>query len=178
MKKRTVKHTIAKLIVIAMLATSVFPSTAYAEEVREQVTDTSESVYGELADKAPLIEQAILDAITAKGGDVTDEALLAEVREEILEKIRSGEITLEEPANESSEEPLNELSEGNAEESEKQTEEDNKEQAEVLLNTVLLVSDSVPEDTLGAISFENISGVIILTYEDNEKAKISLDTFV
>ena len=178
MKKYSFKQLLATALVLGVLATSIFPSCAYAEEVGEQIAETSESVYGDLVDKAPLIEQAILDAITARGGDVTDEALLTEVREEILEKIRSGEITLEEPTDESSEESLNELSEGNTEECAEKTEEDNKEQAEVLLNTVLLVSDSVPEDTLGAISVENLTGVIRLTYEDNEKAKIALDTFV
>ena len=191
MRKYSFKQLVATALVLGVLVTSIFPSSAYAEEVGEQITETSETVYGDLSEYAPQIEQYIKEAIEAQGGDISDETLYEEVKADIIAKIESGEISLdkaEEETEETDAESEDGKKESETEESQGETSDINEDVAEEAeeqpedaveapSKVLLLIADTVPHDTFGAVAVEQLSGMVRLTYESEDLSQKALEQF-
>lgn len=111
MKKQKVKRFWATLLAIGVVITTVFPGTAYADEIGTQISEPVK-----VEEQSDLVED---------GEEQTD----SEVK----------------PAGDS--------------------------------NILLLSSETVPEDTLGAVAVEQLAGAVRLTYESAEMSKNAFDVF-
>ncbi len=131
MKRFSLKTTIASLLTLAVIMTSLFPGGAYAGEVSEQVDETAEAA------KEALDEKTATDNADTKTED------------------KSGESVISEP------------------ETNKPVEESVKTPT-----SLLLLSDTIPEDVFGATSQEMMAGVVKLTYDSKEVADQAYHVYV
>ena len=162
MKKFNAKRFIAHILTIGVIATSVFPGTAYAAEVGEQVADASEQ-------------------LTENLGDITSD-IDAEQTEESQDDIsKDNEDSGKTESN--TEEESNVEWDEDKDITEQETETDDnaqpepEEQSKGDSNVLLLSADAVPGDNFGAVAVEQLIGVVRLTYAAAEASRVAYDSF-
>ena len=157
LKKFNAKRVIAHILTIGVIATSVFPGTAYAAEVGEQVADTSEQLTENLGELASDIGAEQVDGI-----EQTEESQ-NDISKNNEDSGKTGSNTEEK---------------SNVEQNQEERESDTVEPVEEpSIATAILIS-AMPEDLLGAISCEDRSGSFRLVYPSQEMAKTALDTYM
>lgn len=158
MKKQNVKRFLAAILTIGVVATTVFPGTAYAAEVGEQISDVVESQPEDIEDveAQPDTNPDVEENVPTVGTNLLPEDKMKDDEEK-----------------------------GAAEKENPETDpvEDDKDQTDSEVkpagdsNILLLSSETVPEDTLGAVAVEQLAGAVRLTYESAEMSKNAFDVF-
>lgn len=191
MKKFNAKKVIAQMLAIGVVLTTLFPGTAYAAEVGEQVSDTTDQITTVLTENSDLIEQAVIEAIQARGGDINDQALVDQVREEVRKKIENGELKLDEQTEEETTETTEDSSEAITEDantsSESVTVTDHTAADEVLSDgdnsskaaTRLIVTSDVDlTEFYGAVTVDHYDNIYVLAYKSAEETDSAFNSFV
>lgn len=192
MKKFNAKKVIAQMLAVGVVLTTLFPGTAYAAEVGEQVSDTTDQITTVLTENSDLIEQAVIDAIQARGGNINDQALVDQVREEVRKKIENGELKLDEKTEEETTETTTGSSKISTEDantsSESVTVTDHTSADEVLSDgdnsskmaatRLIVTSDVELTENYGAVTVDHYDNIYVLAYKSVEETDSAFNSFV
>lgn len=191
MKKFNAKKVIAQMLAIGVVLTTLFPGTAYAAEVGEQVSDTTDQITTVLTENSDLIEQAVIEAIQARGGDINDQALIDQVREEVKQKIENGELKLDEKTEETTE-TTNDSSETTTEDANTSSESvsvtdhtsademlsDGDNSSKVATTRLIVTSDVDLTEYYGAVTVDHYDNIYVLAYKSAEETDDAYNSFV
>ena len=175
MKKFNAKRLMAHLLTVGVIATSIFPGTAYAAEVGEQVGETGGQVTEVLGETASDVKDAISEKVeetkdalvegqtddqeqTADKQD-TDASETTDPDEETKEDVEKNPVEVTEHA--SADEVI---SEGNLQ--------------EAVQTRLLVTSDEQPSEFYGAASVDHYENVYVLTYESTEALENAYNSFL
>lgn len=193
MKKFNAKKVIAQMLAIGVVLTTLFPGTAYAAEVGEQVSDTTDQITSVLTENSDLIEQAVIEAIQARGGDINDQALVDQVREEVRKKIESGELKLDEQTEEgktiettkdssvATTEDTNTSSESVSVTDHTSADEvlsDGDNSSKVAATRLIVTSDVDLTEFYGAVTVDHYDNIYVLAYKSAEETDSAFNSFV
>lgn len=191
MKKINAKKVIAQLLAIGMVLTTLFPGTAYAAEVGEQVSETTNQITTVLTENSDLIEQAVIEAIQARGGDINDQALVDQVREEVRKKIENGELKLDEKTEETTE-TTEDSSDTTTEDANTPSESvsvtdhtsadkvlsDGDNSSKVASTRLIVTSDVDLTEYYGAVTVDHYDNIYVLAYTSAEETESAYNSFV
>lgn len=191
MKKFNAKKVMAQMLAIGVVLTTLFPGTAYAAEVGEQVSDTTDQITSVLTENSDLIEQAVIEAIQARGGDINDQALVDQVQEEVKKKIESGELKLDEQTEETTEttkgssvattEDTNTSSESVSVTDHTSADEvlfDGDNSSNIAVTRLIVTSDVELTEFYGAVTVDHYDNIYVLTYTNAEETDSAFNSFV
>lgn len=192
MKKINAKKVIAQLLAIGMVLTTLFPGTAYAAEVGEQVSETTNQITTVLTENSDLIEQAVIEAIQARGGDINDQALVDQVREEVRKKIENGELKLDDLTEEETTETAKDSSEATTEDANTSSESvsvtdhtsadevlsDGDNSSKVAATRLIVTSDVDLTEYYGAVTVDHYDNIYVLAYTSAEETDSAFNSFV
>lgn len=192
MKKINAKKVIAQLLAIGMVLTTLFPGTAYAAEVGEQVSETTNQITTVLTENSDLIEQAVIEAIQARGGDINDQALVDQVREEVRKKIENGELKLDDLTEEETTETAKDSSEATTEDANTSSESvsvtdhtsadevlsDGDNSSKVAATRLIVTSDVDLTECYGAVTVDHYDNIYVLAYTSAEETDSAFNSFV
>lgn len=192
MKKFNAKKVIAQMLAIGVVLTTLFPGTAYAAEVGEQVSDTTDQITTVLTENSDLIEQAVIEAIQARGGDINDQALVDQVREEVRKKIENGELKLDEQTEEETTETTEDSSETSTEDANTSSESvsvtdhtsadevlsDGDNSSKVAATRLIVTSDVDLTEFYGAVTVDHCDNIYVLAYKSVEETDSAYNSFV
>ena len=191
-KKINAKKVIAQLLAIGMVLTTLFPGTAYAAEVGEQVSETTNQITTVLTENSDLIEQAVIEAIQARGGDINDQALVDQVREEVRKKIENGELKLDDLTEEETTETAKDSSEATTEDANTSSESvsvtdhtsadevlsDGDNSSKVAATRLIVTSDVDLTEYYGAVTVDHYDNIYVLAYTSAEETDSAFNSFV
>lgn len=191
MKKFNAKKVIAQMLAIGVVLTTLFPGTAYAAEVGEQVSDTTDQITSVLTENNDLIEQAVIEAIQARGGDINDQALIDQVREEVRKKIENGELKLDEKTEETTE-TTEDSSETSTEDTDTSSESvsvkdhtsadeilsDGNNSSKMVATRLIVTSDVELTENYGAVTVDHYDNIYVLAYKSVEETDSAYNSFV
>lgn len=192
MKKFNAKKVMAQMLAIGVVLTTLFPGTAYAAEVGEQVSDTTDQITSVLTENSDLIEQAVIEAIQARGGDINDQALVDQVQEEVKKKIENGELELEEKTEEETTETTKDSSEATTEDTNTSSESvsvtdhtsadevlsDGDNSSKVAATRLIVTSDVELTEFYGAVTVDHYDNIYVLAYKSVEETDSAYNSFV
>ncbi|MBC5685341.1 hypothetical protein H8R94_01705 [Roseburia sp. NSJ-9] len=192
MKKFNAKKVMAQMLAIGVVLTTLFPGTAYAAEVGEQVSDTTDQITSVLTENSDLIEQAVIEAIQARGGDINDQALVDQVQEEVKKKIENGELELEEKTEEETTEITKDSSEATTEDTNTSSESvsvtdhtsadevlsDGDNSSKVAATRLIVTSDVELTEFYGAVTVDHYDNIYVLAYKSVEETDSAYNSFV
>lgn len=192
MKKFNAKKVIAQMLAVGVVLTTLFPGTAYAAEVGEQVSDTTDQITTVLTENSDLIEQAVIEAIQARGGDINDQALVDQVREEVKKKIENGELKLDEKIEEETTETTKDSSESTTEDVNTSSESvsvtdhtsadevlsDGDNSSKVAATRLIVTSDVELTENYGAVTVDHYDNIYVLAYKSVEETDSAYNSFV
>lgn len=192
MKKFNAKKVMAQMLAIGVVLTTLFPGTAYAAEVGEQVSDTTDQITTVLTENSDLIEQAVIEAIQARGGDINDQALVDQVREEVRKKIENGELKLDEQTEEETTETTEDSSETSTEDANTSSESvsvtdhtsadevlsDGDNSSKVAATRLIVTSDVDLTEFYGAIMVDHYDNIYVLAYKSVDETDSAFNSFV
>lgn len=192
MKKFNAKKVIAQMLAVGVVLTTLFPGTAYAAEVGEQVSETADQITTVLTENSDLIEQAVIEAIQARGGDINDQALVNQVREEVKKKIENGDLKLDEKTEEETTETTEDSSEATTEDANTSSESvsvkdhtsadeilsDGDNSSKVAATRLIVTSDVELTEFYGAVTVDHYDNIYVLAYKSAEEADSAFNSFV
>lgn len=185
------KKILAGFLLGAIVLTSAFPGTAYAAEVGEQVGETADQITV-LNENSDLIEQAVIEAIQARGGDINDQALVDQVREEVRKKIENGELKLDEKTEEETTETTDDSSVATTEDANTSSESvtvtdhtsadevlsDGDNSSKVAATRLIVTSDVELTEFYGAVTVDHYDNIYVLAYKSVEETDSAFNSFV
>ena len=191
-KKINAKKVIAQLLAIGIVLTTLFPGTAYAAEVGEQVSETTNQITTVLTENSDLIEQAVIEEIQARGGDINDQALVDQVREEVRKKIENGELKLDEKTEEETTETTKDSSETSTEDTDTSSESvsvtdhtsadeilsDGNNSSKMGATRLIVTSDVELTEYYGAVTVDHYDNIYVLAYKSAEETESAYNSFV
>lgn len=186
------KKILAGFLLGAIVLTSAFPGTAYAAEVGEQVGETADQITTVLNENSDLIEQAVIEAIQARGGDINDQALVDQVREEVRKKIENGELKLDEKTEEETTETTDDSSVATTEDANTSSESvtvtdhtsadevlsDGDNSSKVAATRLIVTSDVELTEFYGAVTVDHYDNIYVLAYKSVEETDSAFNSFV
>lgn len=186
------KKILAGFLLGAIVLTSAFPGTAYAAEVGEQVGETADQITTVLNENSDLIEQAVIEAIQARGGDINDQALVDQVREEVRKKIENGELKLDEKTEEETTETTDDSSVATTEDANTSSESvtvtdhtsadevlsDGDNSSKVVATRLIVTSDVELTEFYGAVTVDHYDNIYVLAYKSVEETDSAFNSFV
>lgn len=192
MKKFNAQKALAHLLLVGLITTAIFPGTAYAAEVGEQVSETTNQITSVLTENSDLIEQSVIEAIQARGGDINDQALVDQVREEVRKKIENGELKLDEQTEEETTETTKDSSEATTEETSTSFESvsvtdhtsadevlsDGDNSSKVAATRLIVTSDVELTEFYGAVTVDCYDNIYVLAYKSTEETDSAFNSFV
>lgn len=192
MKKFNAKKVIAQMLAVGVVLTTLFPGTAYAAEVGEQVSETADQITTVLTENSDLIEQAVIEAIQARGGDINDQALVNQVREEVKKKIENGDLKLDEKTEEETTETTEDSSEATTEDANTSSESvsvkdhtsadeilsDGDNSSKVAATRLIVTSDVELTEFYGAVTVDHYDNIYVLAYKSAEETDSAFNSFV
>lgn len=192
MKKFNAKKVIAQMLAVGVVLTTLFPGTAYAAEVGEQVGETADQITTVLNENSDLIEQAVIEAIQARGGDINDQALVDQVREEVRKKIENGELKLDEKTEEETTETTDDSSVATTEDANTSSESvtvtdhtsadevlsDGDNSSNVAATRLIVTSDVELTEFYGAVTVDHYDNIYVLAYKSVEETDSAFNSFV
>lgn len=192
MKKFNAKKAIAQMLAVGVVLTTLFPGTAYAAEVGEQVSDTTDQITNVLTENSDLIEQAVIEAIQERGGDINDQALVDQVREEVRKKIENGELKLDEKTEEETTGTTEDSSEATIEDANTSSENvsvtdhtsadevlsDGDNSSKVAATRLIVTSDVELTENYGAVTVDHYDNIYVLAYKSVEETDNAFNSFV
>lgn len=161
MKKFNAQKALAHLLLVGLITTAIFPGTAYAAEVGEQMKEANEQI-SDVISENNLAEQEQKDEETDVDGQTQEDVSAEEIPETSDEAIEDAPVPASVTEHNSADEVL---ADGNRADEKSAT-------------RLIVTTDGSLADTYGAVAVDHYDNIYLLTYDSAETLENAYNAFV